>query len=245
MQNINQVDSNKFEQNKLSLSNFAFKTQAGKTELGQIKTNQDSYLVVTKVFNLDYYSIFGVLDGHGVNGHHVSIIVTNFLKDFFSSSKNYTSKNNNNKSSGVNKHPNNPNSIDSHDLDLEHINEEIIYERLKENNYEIIRNAFYNSENEMTYSKYDINFSGCTCNIVFLIGDRIICANAGDSRAIIVYESKRAINTARKIASYHKKMGNFEAENLSIDHKPELENEKSRIISSGGRVDKVFGKNIL
>ena len=68
--------------------------------------------------------------------------------------------------------------------------------------------------------------------MIYLIWDRIICANAGDSRAILVSESK-----------HHKKKNqeNFEVEPLSIDHKPEIEAVKKRIHSSGGRVEQFTG----
>ena len=55
-------------------------------------------------------------------------------------------------------------------------------------------------------------------------------ANAGDSRAVLFAENKR---------------GYIEPIPLSNDHKPDLEEEKKRIIKSGGRVDKYTGTIIL
>lgn len=47
-------------------------SQAGKDEQGKTKTNQDNYVMLDSMFNNPKISIFGVLDGHGTNGHLVS-----------------------------------------------------------------------------------------------------------------------------------------------------------------------------
>jgi protein phosphatase 2C family protein 2/3 len=59
--------------------------------------------------------------------------------------------------------------------------------------------------------------SGCTATTVLISGDKIICANAGDSRTVL------SIN------------GN--AKPLSYDHKPNNEGEHARICAAGGFVD--------
>lgn len=52
--------------------NFAVKTKAG-TNGKQLKTNQDIAMVDVKLpFGIKW---FGVCDGHGVNGHHVSAFI--------------------------------------------------------------------------------------------------------------------------------------------------------------------------
>ena len=67
------------------------------------------------------------------------------------------------------------------------------------------------------------NADGTTANACIVVGGgkgkqkRVICANAGDTRAIIV-----------------KKDGSFEA--LSMDHKPELPGETERITKMGGKI---------
>ena len=68
---------------------------------------------------------------------------------------------------------------------------------------------------------FDPFCSGSTAVITHITKDKIICANCGDSRAILISE-----NGIVKI---------------SRDHKPELRDEKKRIIASGGRVDKIYG----
>ncbi len=70
----------------------------------------------------------------------------------------------------------------------------------------------------------DCNLSGSTVTMVLFEGNRVITLNAGDSRAIKVSLSKRGEKT------------HVEATPLTIDHKPELAEEKQRILSAGGRI---------
>ena len=71
---------------------------------------------------------------------------------------------------------------------------------------------------------FDVLGSGSTCVLIHisLSQDKIFCANVGDSRAILISE-------------------NLNIFPLSTDHKPELYQEKLRIINSGGRVSQVYG----
>lgn len=67
-----------------------------------------------------------------------------------------------------------------------------------------------------------LDTKGCTANVVLIKGNEIFCANAGDSRCVLSHE------------------GN--AINLSEDHKPDNEIERTRILKAGseiveGRVD--------
>ena len=68
---------------------------------------------------------------------------------------------------------------------------------------------------------FDPFCSGSTAVITHITKDKIICANCGDSRAILI--------------------GDKGIVKISRDHKPELKDEKKRIIASGGRVDKIYG----
>ena len=65
---------------------------------------------------------------------------------------------------------------------------------------------------------------GSAANIVIIAGDRILCANVGDSRAILSRNGK--------------------AINLSKDHKPDTPEETKRIQDAGGYVNfkRVCGK---
>ena len=69
---------------------------------------------------------------------------------------------------------------------------------------------------------FDSINSGSTVVLIHITPDKIISINCGDSRAILITKNKIIIP-------------------LSRDHKPELPEEKQRIETSGGRVDKIFG----
>lgn len=159
------------------IKSISYKSQAGKSDNGLTKTNQDNYFILSKIFGIEEYHICGVLDGHGNNGHHASNAITMFLSEYFQKYENYVTIKKSKSSSPV-KTPSN-------------IKEEFIYERLKDNNYEVIRNAFARAEYELSLAKFDVNFSGSTTVLVLIIMDKIICANAGDSRAILVNERTR------------------------------------------------------
>lgn len=59
-------------------------------------------------------------------------------------------------------------------------------------------------------------YTGCTACVCFVDGTKVICANAGDSRAVLC---KKGV-----------------AVPLSIDHKPDLDSEKNRIYKADGWV---------
>lgn len=72
-------------------------------------------------------------------------------------------------------------------------------------------------------NKFEYNFSGTTCNLIFQFSKSLICASVGDSRSMLIYDNDTLTNK-----------GIF---NLSLDHKPELPSEEERIIKNGGIVD--------
>mmetsp|Transcript_22155 Transcript_22155/g.33808 ORF Transcript_22155/g.33808 Transcript_22155/m.33808 type:complete len:330 (+) Transcript_22155:358-1347(+) len=76
--------------------------------------------------------------------------------------------------------------------------------------YQILRNY-----------RVDTEFSGTTLSMAIIRGNRITGVNIGDSRVIIGKENSN---------------GRIIAEDLTIDHKPELPKEKERIMACGGRV---------
>eukprot|EP00828_Plagiopyla_frontata_P006786 TRINITY_DN13053_c0_g1_i4.p2 TRINITY_DN13053_c0_g1~~TRINITY_DN13053_c0_g1_i4.p2 ORF type:complete len:342 (+),score=68.12 TRINITY_DN13053_c0_g1_i4:45-1070(+) len=58
---------------------------------------------------------------------------------------------------------------------------------------------------------------GCTANVILIRDNQLFLANSGDSRSLL-------------------SLKNGDVEQLSIDHKPELESERTRIINAGGFV---------
>ena len=173
------------------VKNVGSYSQAGKSEDGFTKINQDSFLVLQTEYNLKDFNIFCVMDGHGINGHLVSRYLMKYINLFFK---------NNKKMNASNK------------------NEDSIYQRLKKSDYHILRRLFRHAERDLhKKSKIDANLSGTTCVMVAQIGDRFICANIGDSRAIMI------------------KTGN-EIVPLSIDQKPDDPEESKRIVQNGGEI---------
>ena len=170
---------------------IASHSQAGKGEDGFIKVNQDSFLVIENEYNLPDFNIFSVLDGHGENGHLVSRFVTKYFATFFKKNKKMKVL----------------------------TSEDEVYSRLKKNEYDILKRVFKHAEKDINKSAIDAKFSGTTCVIVFQIGDKIICANVGDSRAILVKGEK-----GKTIIP------------LSVDQKPDSPEEKKRIELAGGEV---------
>ena len=165
-------------------------SQAGKGEDGFTKVNQDSFLVLQNQYNLKDFNIFSVLDGHGVNGHLVSRFVTKYFTSFFKNNKKMNSNN----------------------------NEDAVYYRLKKNDSDILKRAFRHAERDIEKnSDIDANFSGTTCVMVLQVGEKILCANVGDSRAIMVKENNVIIP-------------------LSIDQKPNDPEESKRIEGNGGEI---------
>ena len=172
------------------VKNVGSQSQAGKGEDGFIKVNQDSFLVLQNEYNLKDFNIFSVMDGHGVNGHLVSRFVTKYFTSFFKNNKKMNSSNE---------------------------DENAICYRLKKNEYDILKRAFRHAERDIgKNSDIDANFSGTTCVMVFQVGEKIICANVGDSRAIMVKGTKVIP--------------------LSIDQKPDDPEESKRIIENGGEI---------
>ena len=146
------------------VKNVASLSQAGKGEDGFTKVNQDSFLVLQNEYNLKDFNVFSVMDGHGVNGHLVSRFVTKYFTTFFKKNKKMNSSN---------------------------ANEDQLYYRLKKNECDILKRAYRHAERDIEKnSDIDANFSGTTCVMVFQVGNRLLCGNVGDSRAILVKGDK-------------------------------------------------------
>lgn len=108
---------------------------------------------------------------------------------------------------------------------------EKIYSTLSSNDFELIKNIFINADNSLKDQKIDSRASGTTCVLVIQVGEHIICANTGDSRAVLVFDEKNDEN-----------LNFIKVFPLSIDSKPEIPTEKERIIQSGGSVEKILNK---
>ena len=100
--------------------------------------------------------------------------------------------------------------------------------------------AFFQCNDELDYTNFDVNLSGSTvCTLIFN-GTKIYCANAGDSRAIKVAippQDTGSLSRKSNITSLICLEPTMEVTALSRDHKPELKDESERILKKGGRID--------
>lgn len=112
-----------------------------------------------------------------------------------------------------------------------------IFTKLTENDYYMIKSMFNKVENDLKETKLDIRFSGSTANLIILLDKKLICVNCGDSRAIlnIRKHDKAKCKVSTKTGSDQE---DWYVLALSQDHKPELEEERRRIINCNGRVEK-------
>ena len=185
------------------MKNYNGLSLPGKDFSGEAKTNQDAFVCKTNINNIKDFNVLGVLDGHGPNGHFVSEYASEFI----------------------------PSKIINHPEITKLSNPESVYIKLKENNCEIITQAFLDADNQLRTMEFDISESGCTCCLIIHIGTHIICANTGDSRAIVVYD--KATDSNSKI------LNSLESVPLSMDYKPDHPEEMERIISAGGVVEQM------
>jgi len=195
--------NNKFAENTF-IKSCEYITVPGRNESGNKKTNQDTYVIERNINGILNFNIFGVLDGHGEYGHYASQFVSRFV---------------------VNRIKNNP-SIKKCDEAKE------IYKKLTSNGYEIIANIFTDADVQIQKEKFDCTNSGTTCIIIIQLEEKIICANAGDSRGILILDKNDNDNLL-----------NSKIYNLSYDCKPDLPNEKQRIYECGGCVEKATDEN--
>lgn len=87
----------------------------------------------------------------------------------------------------------------------------------------VLTNAYKSVTKEVCSTTIDCSFSGTTLVSTLIVGNKIYCANVGDSRAVL----------ARKPQGAKK----WVVDELSHDHKPDLPKEKARIEKQGGRVE--------
>ncbi|KAL1899828.1 Protein phosphatase 2C 2 [Sporothrix stenoceras] len=95
-------------------------------------------------------------------------------------------------------------------------------EAFKKSNYEqALKDGFLATDRAILNDpRYEEEVSGCTACVGLITDNKIYCANAGDSRAVLGVKGR--------------------AKPLSFDHKPQNDGEKARIVAAGGFVD--FGR---
>jgi serine/threonine protein phosphatase PrpC len=192
------------------VKNYGGVTRPGKNIKGEQKINQDSLVSLTNINNIKDFNIFGILDGHGPQGHNVSLFASKFI----------------------------PAQIVNHPEIKGLSDPEAIYEKLKDNNCQIITNAYLTCDEQLKNAEFDAYNSGSTCILIIHIGNHIICSNVGDSRGLVSFDEQ---------IEGDDELNYLEAAQLSIDYKPELLEEQKRILMSGGVVEKMkneFGQGV-
>ena len=178
--NVGRLKNNLNKANKLNKINSEFSTQtqiklckatsvAGRNEDGLRKINQDNYIIERNINGVLNFNIFGVLDGHGINGHLVSEFVSRYIIS----------------------------RIKNHNMIKNLKNPKEIYYKLKANGYEIIANIFVDTDIQITKQKFNCEMSGTTCILVIQLEEHIISANAGDSRGIMIFDDSNNNNLTK------------------------------------------------
>lgn len=163
--------------------------------------NQDSFLQLLSINGNKKFHLFGVMDGHGINGHIISKYVSRFIGEYITSEKNKKL---------FNKYKSN----------------EEIYNLLTRNKYLYINKLISECNNSLVNNnEYECNLSGSTCLLIFIIGNNLICANIGNSRAILLEKT--------------------ELLQLSIDQTLSDPEEIKRILQKGGKVKQINNKIYL
>ena len=164
--NNNNIMTNRISNKKNSFDKRVAKeyfalSKAGKDSSGNTKTNQDSYLVLTRINKLTNFNVFAIFDGHGPDGHLVSQFLVKYFKDFFNNNKEIKKCR----------------------------NESDIFNLLLHENYRLLRDIIISSEEKLKEQEnINIECSGSTCCMIIQINQKLICVNVGDSRAILFSE---------------------------------------------------------
>ena len=199
-------------------------SQKGVKEDSYSRENQDSYVCLDNIFELEEFGLYAVMDGHGSNGHLVSKYLKKKAEEYFSDVNTYLKASKKEQISV-------PSSM----------YEEKIFERLHSHEFALIKKFYKIANKDLDSQKFDVHFSGSTCVMIFKTGRKLIVANTGDSRAILVKENK-----GKKIPKQCiDPCARYEVEALSKDHKPDLKEEKERIEKSGGLISQFIEEDGL
>ena len=177
--------------NKL-ITGICSKTATGTINGKPKPNNQDDFFIIQNYAQNKSQTLIGVMDGHGIYGHEVSAFVKRQLPLMIE------------------------NNLPYEVTSSQSCSEEVLGKIKK-----AFVQGFLNTHKTLINKRIiDINYSGTTA-VNVLIRDRVcICANVGDSRAVIGRFNQTWVPVE-----------------LSHDHKPNDKLEKIRIIEAGGRVE--------
>ena len=221
------------------VKNYATLSQKGKHKIIGIETedvNQDVVFLNPNFLLIKNLFLFGICDGHGIQGHYVSNFIKNILPSYLNYIEidNYISKKNKSLDSMLSSLYNKSENSSVKDIHII----KYFYDKFQINPAEFsfiknkfseisknLKESFYKIDNDLLKSKqsFDTEKSGSTVCVGILNSKNLILANIGDSRAIL--------------CSYNK---SWKSSQLTKDHKPKDKSEYKRIIASGGTVSRMI-----
>ena len=223
------IEDKRWRENEDKFSSLNGNTFAISSTKGRRKTQEDTYVIETELGDsstrhniLPDHTLFAVFDGHGTS--FASEYVAKHFVSTFCNQRSFVEYSNrirkfSNKAgrkSTVTVKPTDTNT------DIELLRNAItatmlaLDAKLLE---EVVNNASCNEVGTGIEGAFDVSDSGTTALIVILTQTHIVCANLGDSRAIL-----------------QRRGGNNTTISLSSDHKPCNEVENDRICKAGGVV---------
>jgi len=174
---------------------------------------EDSHISDLSLSSNEKLNIFGVFDGHG--GKEVAVYIKKHFTEEFLKQKNF--KLGNYKQTLIDNFLKMDEVMQQTDGRIELKNEAKKAKEEDKKTESGNEKNFHNIFDPKAQEDCDIAMvTGCTACVCFIDGNKIYCANAGDSRAVL----------CKKGAAIP----------LSVDHKPDLDTEKNRIYKAEGWV---------
>ena len=206
------------------------------TELEDV--NQDVVFLHNNFLLIKNLYLFGVCDGHGIQGHYVSSYAKNIIPSYLNYIEidNYISKKNKSIDSLLSSLYNKSENSSVKDIHII----KYFYDKFQINPFDFsffknrfsdisknLKESFIKTDNDLIKLKhnFDTEKSGSTVCLSFLFNKNLICANLGDSRTILCSCNEK---------------NEWKASQLTKDHKPTDKEEHKRIINSGGTVSRML-----
>ncbi len=106
----------------------------------------------------------------------------------------------------------------------------------------VLKEAFRKTNKDIIARSFETSFSGSTAVTILLVGNRLVCANVGDSRALLAsYKSPASLGGLKLPQELEAQLKRTEkvwlAMPVSRDHKPDDVDEHKRITAANGRVE--------
>ena len=157
------------------ITKFAYATSAGYNPNNLRKVNQDSYILLPNIMGKLGMHFFGVCDGHGSVGPHVSQYIKQEMPHRFMQHLEMCKYFKHGKASSI--------------IELEQFYHQV--PTYLHNTFNLIHQELINKHSW----PHDATMSGSTCTAVLFDRNVVYCANAGDSRAVLYSTDKKGLRT--------------------------------------------------